>query len=58
MPEKQTPVTCHDCGCKEGEIHELGCDMERCPECGNQLIACGCVYKQLSIDVSPGTWTY
>jgi len=33
---------CHDCGAKEGEIHELGCDMERCPKCGNQLISCSC----------------
>lgn len=29
---------CHDCGVSEGEVHELGCDMERCPICGVQLI--------------------
>jgi ferredoxin len=31
---------CGDCGCIEGELHEIGCDMERCPVCGNQLISC------------------
>ena len=33
---------CHDCGCKEGEIHEVGCDCERCTNCGGQLISCDC----------------
>ena len=49
---------CHDCNCKEGEIHSLGCDMESCPFCGGQLISCGCVYDKLNIDCSPGTWAY
>jgi hypothetical protein len=49
---------CHDCGCQEGEIHELGCDMERCPFCGGQLISCDCRYKLLGIDDSPSTYTY
>jgi len=33
---------CHDCGVKLDKFHHLGCDMERCPKCGGQLIACGC----------------
>lgn len=33
---------CGDCFCKEGELHEEGCDMEKCPNCGGQLISCGC----------------
>lgn len=31
---------CHDCGCQEGELHKRGCDVERCPKCGSQLIGC------------------
>ncbi len=50
--------TCHDCGAKEGEYHALGCDMERCPFCGGQLISCNCCYELLDIDVSEGTWAY
>jgi len=34
---------CHDCGIinKKGHLHKLGCDVERCPKCGRQLISCG-----------------
>lgn len=31
---------CHDCEAKVGELHELGCDVERCPICNGQLISC------------------
>ena len=41
---------CHDCGALEGQIHQLGCDMERCPFCGHQLITCGCIYEKLGYE--------
>ena len=36
---------CHDCGGKNGEYHSNGCDEERCPCCGGQLISCACGTK-------------
>lgn len=40
---------CPDCGCLEGQFHKLGCDMERCPFCGQQFITCDCVYVKLGL---------
>jgi hypothetical protein len=33
---------CHDCNIEVGGLHHPGCDMERCPRCGGQLISCNC----------------
>jgi hypothetical protein len=33
---------CGDCGVVPEGIHHLGCDIERCPRCGQQLIGCEC----------------
>ncbi len=43
--------TCNYCGCKEGEFHEYGCEMERCPFCGLQLISCECIYEHLGYKI-------
>lgn len=50
-PQPLTHHRCHECGCREGELHERGCDAERCPFCGNQLISCGCCYIHLGYDL-------
>lgn len=33
---------CGDCNAAMGELHHWGCDCERCPACGGQLISCDC----------------
>ncbi len=43
---------CRDCRCHEGELHAFGCDMERCPFCGGQLISCECIYRELHIEIT------
>lgn len=37
---------CGDCGARRGRFHHLGCDVERCPKCHQQLIGCGCSWSR------------
>jgi hypothetical protein len=37
---------CHDCAVKKGGYHHIGCDAERCPICGGQIISCGCIDEE------------
>ena len=32
---------CHDCNVAPGQLHHDGCDVERCPGCGRQMLQCG-----------------
>lgn len=34
---------CGDCGVSKNGYHHMGCDLERCPVCGMQLITCECL---------------
>jgi len=40
---------CPDCGCEEGQLHEIFCTKERCPFCGAQLVSCDCISKVLNL---------
>lgn len=33
---------CGDCAAKPDQLHSGGCDVERCPKCGGQIISCEC----------------
>lgn len=39
---------CGDCAVEEGELHEVGCDMETCPICKEQLLSCGHDWNELT----------
>jgi hypothetical protein len=47
---ENTLRNCGDCGAEPGKLHKPGCDVERCPKCGGQIIACNCIYEVCGMD--------
>jgi hypothetical protein len=43
---------CGDCGVIRGGSHHPGCDLQRCPACGGQLMSCGCRFDEDGTDAS------
>jgi hypothetical protein len=52
MTSREKDRTCGDCDAKPGELHQDGCDVERCCLCGGQSISCPCVYEINGMDPS------
>lgn len=41
----QMPRYCPSCNTPVDGYHHFGCDFEECPNCGRQLLSCGCVKR-------------
>ena len=39
---REETIRCGDCNALYGHCHHSGCDCERCPVCGYQLLSCDC----------------
>jgi hypothetical protein len=47
---------CPDCFVHPGSLHHYGCDIERCRECGFQLLTCGCTINEAERLLWTGEW--
>ena len=43
---------CGDCNALSGNYHHWGCDLERCPVCGGQLISCECMDVECQVIIN------
>ena len=55
-PVSQAVRPCPDCGAANGQLHADGCDVERCPHCGDQRLTCGARVKQAARIPWDGSW--
>lgn len=52
MKALEVRLDCPGCGATTGETHRPGCDIERCPFCGRQMLQDTCCYEYFGITVS------
>jgi hypothetical protein len=48
---------CPECCARPGQLHMAGCDCERCPRCGGQIISCACIYEVNDMSRQRLPWT-
>jgi hypothetical protein len=40
---------CRSCGAAGGQLHELFCNRELCPFCGDFITTCDCIFEVLEL---------